>query len=574
MRKPIPRPIKRRRVSKVARQKASPTTQADLKRAIHELEVYQEEIRIQNHQLIESQRLLEESHNRYANLYDLAPVPYVTLCPNGVIREINSSAAKLLAVARARALESPLILFLEPASRRAFLNHLQCCREDKSPCTTELTFVSRQARRIDAELSSGAGFEIAPGEWRYPTTFFDLTERKRAEEERRRLLAVSSSERLLRAVLSVLPVGVQVIDASGNIQLQNEASHQIFGELNRLPLDRWEELGLINHATGQNLPHHRYPMVRAFSEGETILREEVELQTGGGRRVLQLSAVPLRDQAGAAVGAVGVSEDVTELKLAAASLRDAKESAESANRVKDNFLAVVSHELRTPLTAILLWSRLLRQGTLDKPTTVQAVESIEQSVQSQLKLVDDLLDVSRIVAGKLRLVLKPTPLRDVVEAALASVRPDAKLKGVELIEDLGRTDCVARIDPDRMRQVIANLLANALKFTSEGGQVQISVRSVERNFRVEVTDNGRGIPPEFLPHVFERFRQADSATTRVSGGLGLGLSIARQLVELHGGTIAAKSPGEGLGATFIVELPRHRPTLKTAGAGSNGKSRH
>src|SRR4051812_32840472 len=353
----------------------------ELQRVIHELEVYQEEIRIQNQQLIESQRLLEESRDRYADLYDLAPVAYVTLCPNGVIREINRGGAELLGVPRSRALESPMVLFIAPASRRAFLSHMQRCRAGAAPVVSELALTTRDGRRIDIELFSGAGFEQSPTQWRYPTTIFDLTDRKRAEEESRKLLAISSSERMLRSVLSVLPVGVRVIDAAGHIQLQNQASREIFGDLVDLPLDRWAEYGLTSTATGQPLPRDRFPPIRALERGETVVREEVELVAGEGRpaKTLQLSAVPLRDDDARIVGAVAVSEDVTQLKLAVLHLREAKESAETANRVKDNFLAVVSHELRTPLTALLLWARMLRQGKLDAPTSAQAIESIEQS---------------------------------------------------------------------------------------------------------------------------------------------------------------------------------------------------
>jgi PAS domain S-box-containing protein len=534
-----------------------PGTRIELKRAIHELEVYQEEIRIQNQQLVESQRLLEESRDRYVDLYDFAPVAYVTLCPNGIIREINQTGANLLGVSRARALESPMMLFVDLSARREFLKHIQRCRGGALPAATEVILLGTGGRRIDVELVSGPGFEAAPQQWRYPTTVFDLTERKRAEEERRRLLAVSSSERLLRTVLSVLPVGVRVFDASGNVQLRNDASRDIFGELAGLPLSQWQDLGLTFPGGAPPLSVEQLPVARALHRGETVLRQTVELAPAN--KVLQLSAVPLKDEGGQVVGAVGVSEDVTELRRAESKLREAKEAAETANRVKDNFLAVVSHELKTPLTAILLWARMLRHGMLKDPSTRgQAIESIEQSAQSQLKLVDDLLDVSRIVAGKLRLTLAPTRVREAAEAALAAARPAAAIKRIELTEDLGRAEWVSRIDAERIRQVITNLLGNAIKFTPDGGRVRLAMRRADRRLRIEVTDNGRGITPDFLPHVFDQFRQADPAATRASGGLGLGLSIAKQLVELHGGTIRAQSDGDGRGATFTVELPLFR----------------
>ncbi|MDB5321748.1 MAG: domain S-box [Phycisphaerales bacterium] len=553
-------------------------TTLQLKRVIHELEVYQEEIRIQNQQLIESQRLLEESRDRYADLYDLAPVAYVTLCPNGVIQEINRGGAELLGAPRSRALESPMILFVEPGSRRMFLAHMHRCRTGIAPVVSELALLTRDGRHVDVQLASGAGFEHAPAVWRYPTTVFDLTERKRAEEESRRLLAISSSERMLRSVLSALPVGVRVIDAAGNVQLQNQASRQIFGSNVGPPAMKWEETGILSAATGEPLPRAAFPAVRALEHGDSVMREEVILPAagaagaGGQAKMLQLSAVPLRDEDGRIVGTVSVSHDVTELKVAEAHLRDAKESAETANRVKDNFLAVVSHELRTPLTAILLWARMLREENLDPPTSAKAAESIEQSAQSQLRLVDDLLDVSRIVAGKLRLVPRPTRVSDVVEAALASARPAAEEKRIRLIERLGRGDWVGQLDGDRMRQVVGNLLSNAIKFTPPGGWVRVGMSRRDGRARIEVTDNGRGIAADFLPHVFDPFRQGDGATTRLNGGLGLGLSIARQLVELHGGSISAQSAGEGRGATFFVELPVQRDRAAAASQASRQRA--
>jgi len=251
---------------------------------------------------------------------------------------------------------------------------------------------------------------------------------------------------------------------------------------------------------------------------------------------------------------------MTALQSAAVGLRQAKEAAEVANRVKDNFLAVVSHELRTPLTTILLWARLLHKGTLNATTHHQAVDSIEQSARAQLKLVDDLLDVSRIVAGKMRLNLRAMKLRGVVEEAVDIVRPAARNKRIKLAIARDHGDWVVRIDPDRIRQVLTNVLENAVKFTGDGGRVRVTVRRVKEIVRIGVSDNGRGISKEMLRHVFEQFRQVD----RLGGGLGLGLSIARQLVELHGGKILAKSEGEQRGAMFVIELPVFKRHLRSS----------
>ena len=233
----------------------------------------------------------------------------------------------------------------------------------------------------------------------------------------------------------------------------------------------------------------------------------------------------------------------------------ARLEAQAANRAKDEFLATLSHELRTPLNAIMGWSRLLASGHLDEATSRRAIEIIERNTRLQAQLIEDLLDISRIVTGKLRLEFGAVPLRNILENALDSVRPTADARHIAI--DYDHKDCNEAIlcDPARLQQVIWNLLSNAIKFTPEGGRVSLSAARTNGSLVVIVHDTGNGIDAEFLPHVFDRFRQQDPATTRRHGGLGLGLSIVRHLVELHGGTIEAASEGRGKGATFTLILP-------------------
>jgi signal transduction histidine kinase len=234
----------------------------------------------------------------------------------------------------------------------------------------------------------------------------------------------------------------------------------------------------------------------------------------------------------------------------------AREEAQAANRAKDEFLATLSHELRTPLNAILGWSRLLVGGNLDAGTARRAIEIIDRNTRLQAQLIEDLLDISRIITGKLRLDLRSVPVAQIVEGAIESVRPSADARRVQLRTAM--TDGSARIlcDPARMQQVIWNLVTNAIKFTPEGGTVRVQVDVAGPTVSIEVSDSGVGIDPDFLPHVFDRFRQQDGASTRAHGGLGLGLSIVRHLVELHGGTVEARSAGPGRGATFTVRVPQ------------------
>ncbi len=233
----------------------------------------------------------------------------------------------------------------------------------------------------------------------------------------------------------------------------------------------------------------------------------------------------------------------------------AREEAQAANRAKDEFLATLSHELRTPLNAILGWVRLMGSGNLDAQTMQRAIEIIERNTRLQAQLIEDLLDVSRIISGKLRLDLRPAALSSVVEAAIESVRPTADAKHITLEFHATAASDSVLIDQGRMQQVVWNLLSNALKFTPDRGRVTISLEAADPTLTLRVSDTGVGINPAFLPFVFDRFRQEDAATTRAHGGLGLGLSIVRHLVELHGGRARADSEGEGRGSTFVVELP-------------------
>jgi signal transduction histidine kinase/CheY-like chemotaxis protein len=235
--------------------------------------------------------------------------------------------------------------------------------------------------------------------------------------------------------------------------------------------------------------------------------------------------------------------------------QSARREAEMANKLKDEFLATVSHELRAPLNAILGWAKLLRSRRLDEPTTVKALETIERSAESQNRLIEDLLDVSRIIAGKLRLDSRPLAPGLIVRAALETVRPAAQTRQITLATEIPDDMPMLAGDFSRLQQVVWNLLSNAVKFTPQGGHVTVALRADESQIEIAVSDDGQGIKPEFLPHVFERFRQADSSNARRHGGLGLGLAIVRHLVEMHGGSVEAQSDGEGCGATFIVRLP-------------------
>lgn len=243
--------------------------------------------------------------------------------------------------------------------------------------------------------------------------------------------------------------------------------------------------------------------------------------------------------------------------------RVARAQAEEANRAKDEFLAIVSHELRTPLSAMLGWSRMLATGKLDPETVKRGIEAIERNARAQTQLIGDLLDISRITTGKLHLNARPLKLDPIITGVLDAMSPAAQAKQISLQMKLAEDAGLISGDPDRLQQIVWNILSNAIKFTPAGGRVEVAVSRVGTCVQISVSDTGQGISAEFLPHVFERFRQADSSTTRKFGGLGLGLSIVRHLVELHGGLIQVQSDGEGKGATFTAMFPLLTPLEQT-----------
>jgi PAS domain S-box-containing protein len=262
------------------------------------------------------------------------------------------------------------------------------------------------------------------------------------------------------------------------------------------------------------------------------------------------------------IGTITVIDDVTERIAREDQLvqllgreQAARKEAETANRAKDEFLATVSHELRTPLNSMFGWIQIMRKKDVEPELLSHGLEVVERNVKIQTKIIEDILDVSRIITGKLNLSVKPTDLAPIIEAALDTLRPAADAKELEIRCDLDSNINLVSGDPNRLQQIVWNLISNAIKFTPKGGKVDVQLARVESQAQIKVSDSGKGISAEFLPLVFERFRQADSTSARQHSGLGLGLAIVRHLVEMHGGTVQASSEGEGQGATFTVRLP-------------------
>jgi PAS domain S-box-containing protein len=362
------------------------------------------------------------------------------------------------------------------------------------------------------------------------------------------------------------------------------------GELNVVEWNRWMEehtgkrasevigeslLDVFPELTARRLDrHYKWALegqVRVLSQalhGYLIAMPVVSAEHGYAQMQQAVRISPLSND-GQIIGTLTIIEDVTERVAREAELQAqiearsrllsseklARNEAERANRLKDEFLATISHELRNPLNAILGWAHMLRLGKLTPQNTERAVETIYRNAKSQAQLVADLLDVSRIISGKLRLDVRRVDLIGIVNAAIDSIRPSADAKSVRLQTTLDPAVGSISGDGDRLQQIVWNLLTNAVKFTPKGGRIHVKVERVDSHVEVVVSDSGVGISKEFLPYVFDRFRQADASTTRIHGGLGLGLSIVHQLVDLHGGSVSVNSEGEGKGATFTISLP-------------------
>ncbi len=379
-----------------------------------------------------------------------------------------------------------------------------------------------------------------------------LRERERALEARRR-------EERFRNLTDSMPLCVWAAQADGNIHYGNKAWFEYSG----MTPDQSGSLGALSALHPDQRKRARTAWLESVASGK-LFEVEVALrrQSDGVYRWHLVRAVPERDERGAISGWIGTATDIDDQKQAEetrarmlAAEQQAREVAEAANRSKDEFLATLSHELRNPLNAIVGWLRMLRSGVLDPDRFERALEAAERNAQVQTKLVEDILDVSRIITGKLHLQFRETSLSAVATAALDTVRPAAEAKAIQLRSNLDPTVGVISGDSDRLQQVVWNLLSNAIKFTPPGGWVEVSLRGVSSEAELRVEDSGVGMKASFLPHVFDRFRQADSTTKRKHSGLGLGLALVRHLVELHGGKVTAESAGEGRGSTFTVRLP-------------------
>ncbi len=403
--------------------------------------------------------------------------------------------------------------------------------------------------------------------------FVDLFRKNQKLE--RQTSELSRLSRQNELILNSAADGVIGVALDGTVTFVNPSASRMIGRTaGRLV---GVDLHAMLHPAGtENLGARDHCRLHTALSGEPTreLRDDVFFRFDLTSFPAEYSATPMLDDEGEHVGTVLTFRDVTERRAAAMAKENERryQEAEAASKAKDDFLATLSHELRTPMTAILGWNEVLSLDDIDAETRKEAVEAIRSSANAQKQLIDDMLDVSRIIMGKFSIDLKPKSLREVVQLALETIRHQAEEKQVGLEADLDATPIQVLSDPTRLRQVFWNLLTNALKFTEPGGKIAVRLTAEGRTARVSIVDTGSGIDPETLPHVFDRLVQSDGGKGK--GGLGLGLAIASHIVELHGGAIEATSEGEGRGAEFRVLLPIwSEPAPEDSAAESRSESR-
>ncbi len=528
---------------------------------------------------------------------------------DGVILSWNPGAERLYGYTAAEAVGQPVTMMipsdrpdeepriLEQIRRGERVDHYETVRQRKDGTLLDVSLTVSPVR--DAEGRIIGASKIAR----------DITARKRAEQQLREqaeiIETVNHLGQTLAGELDLHKLVQAVTDAA------TEISNARFGSFFYNVLDeRGESYMLYTLSGAPRSAFEHFPMPRntdifapTFSGDGTVRIADVHLDPRYGKNspyygmpeghlpVVSYLAVPVISRSGEVLGGLffghpemgvfserhervieglaaqaAVAMDNARLFEAAQKARAEAETsaseqerlyreAQESSRLKDEFLATVSHELRTPLTAILGWAHMLRTGQLGDDSILKAIETIERNARSQSQLIDDLLDVSRIITGKLRIDVRPVDPNSFMESAIEALRPAAEAKEVRVQRIMDTGVVTVSGDPIRLQQVVWNLLSNAIKFTPKGGRVQVRLERVNSHIEISVSDSGAGIAPEFLPYVFDRFRQADQRTTRQHGGLGLGLAIVRHLVELHGGNVRAESPGQGQGATFTVLLP-------------------
>jgi len=538
-----------RRTSRTLRQRAGP----DLDALIHELETHHVELEMQNEELRRARHDLEESQRSYADLFDFAPVGYLVLNDDGVIRSANFTAARLLGRDKCSIVSLPFSVFVAKRDSKIFFEHLANVFQLKARQSVELRVIRDDKSILHVQLQSDVASEAEDRPALCRTAVIDITDRKQAEETKQ------DNEARLRLHVENTPLAVIEWGPDFRLARWSSEAERVFGwkaqEVlgKRMDEFRWifEEDAAAVARVAAGLRDGTCP--RSASHNRNYRKD-------GSVVYCEWYNSSLMDESGNLRSILSLVLDVTERKKAEEELAAAKAAAERANRVKDDFLAVLSHEMRTPLTPVMMGVAMLQDRADLDPAVRETVEIIRRSVEMEAHLIDDLLDVSRIARGKIELHKRRVDLCTAIQRAVEVCQGDIEAGGFHFELDMGpAAPYWVEADVSRLQQVFWNLLKNALKFTPHGGRIAVCCRLDADQVVADVNDSGIGIEPEALARIFNAFEQQQRAITQQFGGLGLGLAISKALVEMHGGTIEAGSGGRNKGSSFRIRLPLAMP---------------
>src|SRR5262249_18607814 len=538
---------------------------------IKELQVHQLELEIQNRELRETEQQLALSRVRYADLYDFSPIGYASLNEHAVIEEINIAGGKLLGDNAHKLIGRSFTDFVSPEDISRLTDHLQRCRWSRQKKNIELRLMTSSGVITDVELFTMVTQDVYRHTVQFRTALIDATKRKRAET------AAAETQKQLEQI-----VAERTAELTSERRQREEAQRFLYEASSVLAMSLDYEITLWTLARA-GIPHladgcvvdmvqddgsvKRVAIAHIQSDIEQTLRNTDHLpiaseviRTGLPDLAEKMISVPLLIR-GNTIGAIrlileragrtynrfdlALAEDLADRAAIALDNATLYRKELEANRLKDEFLATVSHELRTPLTPILGAIYKLRASRTNDEDLQIALDVIERNARAQARIVEELLDISRITTGKLDFNRQPADLVSIIERAIEAVRPSTEALGIQLRTSLQTLDRLIWCDRDRIQQVIWNLLSNAIKFTRQGGIIEVRLDSSPDWVHIRISDTGVGIGPDFLPHVFDHFRQAGNFVTRLQGGLGVGLAIVRYIIERHGGTVRADSRGEG-----------------------------
>lgn len=577
--------------------------------AFEELQIALEEMKIAAEELQATRIVLEKERQRYQELFDFAPDGYLVTDIYGTILEANQAATILLNISKQFLIRKPLVSFIGQSDHQAFFDYLAQLQHLDRGGEWEVCLQPRVQVCFDVALTvvsvrNEVGKLVAL-RW----LMRDITRRRRLESERKLLFA---SEQAARIAAEAAEKRSNFLAQASRVLVSSLDYRTTLTSVAQLAVPTLADWCIVDVVENNSVAFSNPVIAASEPQKEALIREFRQrypiavdadyglakvLRTGKPELVtnilepslqrkawneeyinlLQVKSymiVPLlvrKRKLGTIVFAsaqLGRHYTIVDLAMAeelaqraASAIENAQlyRQAQEANRIKDEFLAIVSHELRTPLNSMLGWVQIIRNRKLDETITSKALETIERNAQLQRKLIEDILDVSRIVQGKIRLNIYKVDLVIVINAAIEAIYPTSEIKDIQIESKLDSSVGKVMGDAERLQQVVWNLLSNAVKFTPRRGRVEVCLEQVNSNAKISVSDTGKGINADFLPYMFERFRQADSTTTRTDSGLGLGLAIVNHLVEMHSGTVYAVSEGEGRGATFTVLLPLIEP---------------